>query len=252
MASASSSSKDPNLPPMGRLGDLSSARGRRRPSPRLRLEDGALTDLAMKVAYTINRFTTDWLGERLRLVAGARGRLAQQLAARRADRRDHDEHPRAAHVPDHRPRAASRPSGRWRCAATSARPRSAWRLMRRCCAGSSPTRPQVQPEHVDRRPLGPGPDAEGGAAGRPGRFLRPQPVRLRAAGQRQEQPRPADPRRPAGRLLDPLRHQRRQQRDPPVRRAGPPARRVPRRRRRRPSTSAGSASAGRWSSSAAN
>ena len=59
-----------------------------------------------------------------------------------------------------------------------------------------------------RRPLGPGPVAEGRAAGRPGRLLRTQPVPLRAAGKRQEQPRPEDPRRPAGRLLDPLRHQR--------------------------------------------
>ena len=51
---------------MGRLGEL--------PCPRApqtiaeaRLDDGGLTDLAVKFASTINRFTDDWLGERMRV-----------------------------------------------------------------------------------------------------------------------------------------------------------------------------------------
>jgi hypothetical protein len=35
--------------------------------PSARLEDGALTDLALKLASTTNRFTTDWLSKRLHL-----------------------------------------------------------------------------------------------------------------------------------------------------------------------------------------
>ncbi len=34
---------------------------------RLRLDDGILTELAVKLAYTTNRFTTDWVSKRLRI-----------------------------------------------------------------------------------------------------------------------------------------------------------------------------------------
>jgi DNA-binding MarR family transcriptional regulator len=56
--------KDPHLPPLGRLGDLLCPRAPQTIAE-ARLEDAALTDLAVKFASTINRFPADWLGERL-------------------------------------------------------------------------------------------------------------------------------------------------------------------------------------------
>ena len=63
--------KDPHLPPMGRLGDVLCPRAPKTIAE-ARLDDGDLTDLAVKFAYTINRFTDDWLGERMRISPGAR------------------------------------------------------------------------------------------------------------------------------------------------------------------------------------
>jgi hypothetical protein len=62
--SASAPAKDPHLPPLGRLGDLLCPRAPQSIAD-ARLEDRALTDLAVKFAHTINRFTADWMGERL-------------------------------------------------------------------------------------------------------------------------------------------------------------------------------------------
>jgi DNA-binding PadR family transcriptional regulator/energy-coupling factor transporter ATP-binding protein EcfA2 len=63
---ATSPSKDPHLPPMGRLGDLRCPRAPQTVAE-ARLEERALTDLAVKFAYTINRFTADWLADRMKL-----------------------------------------------------------------------------------------------------------------------------------------------------------------------------------------
>lgn len=56
--------KDPNLPVMGRLGDILCPKAPQTIAE-ARLEDGMLAELAVKFAYTINRFTVDWLGAKL-------------------------------------------------------------------------------------------------------------------------------------------------------------------------------------------
>ena len=58
--------KDPHLPPLGRLGDVLCPRAPQTIAE-ARLEDRTLTDMAVKFAYTINRFAADWLAEKLRL-----------------------------------------------------------------------------------------------------------------------------------------------------------------------------------------
>ena len=58
---------------MGRLGDVLCPRAPKTIAE-ARLDDGDLIDLAVKFAYTINRFTADWLGERMRTQPGAGGR----------------------------------------------------------------------------------------------------------------------------------------------------------------------------------
>ena len=71
---------DPHLPPLGRIDDL--------PCPRapetiadVRLDDGALIDLAAKFIYTISRFTADWLGERMHLSPTLTAELVEQLVS---------------------------------------------------------------------------------------------------------------------------------------------------------------------------
>jgi predicted ATPase with chaperone activity len=44
-----------------------------------RLEEGALADLAVKLAYTVARFTSDWVGKRLHLSLALVGELMEQL-----------------------------------------------------------------------------------------------------------------------------------------------------------------------------
>ncbi|HSQ55757.1 MAG TPA: hypothetical protein VLM40_08420 [Gemmata sp.] len=70
--------KDPHLPPMGRLGDVLCPRAPKTIAE-ARLEDGDLIDLAVKFAYTINRFTDDWLSERMRVSAPLASALMTQL-----------------------------------------------------------------------------------------------------------------------------------------------------------------------------
>ena len=62
----SNPSKDPHLPPMGRLGDLYCPRAPQTIAE-AKLDEGVLTDLALKVAYTSARFTPENLAERLRV-----------------------------------------------------------------------------------------------------------------------------------------------------------------------------------------
>ena len=65
-ATADAASKDPDLPPLGRLGDLIAPKA---PTDiaSAGLDDGALVELAAKLAYTVSRFTTDWAAKRLHL-----------------------------------------------------------------------------------------------------------------------------------------------------------------------------------------
>jgi predicted ATPase with chaperone activity len=72
--------KDPDMPPLGRLGAL--------PCPRApqtiadaRLEDRTLTNLALKAAYSINRFTEEWLCERLFIGPALAAAIATQLSS---------------------------------------------------------------------------------------------------------------------------------------------------------------------------
>lgn len=58
--------KDPNLPPMGRLGDIMCPRAPQTIAE-AKLEDGALVDLALKFAANANRMTSEWLAERLQV-----------------------------------------------------------------------------------------------------------------------------------------------------------------------------------------
>jgi hypothetical protein len=77
-ASENTPAKDPHLPPMGRLGELLCPRAPQTIAE-ARLEDGALADLAVKFAYTINRFNDDWLAERLRISSELAGAVVTQL-----------------------------------------------------------------------------------------------------------------------------------------------------------------------------
>jgi len=65
-ATADAPAKDPHLPPMCRIGDLIAPRAPQDVAA-ARLDEGALSDLAVKLAYTVARFTTDWVGKQLQL-----------------------------------------------------------------------------------------------------------------------------------------------------------------------------------------
>jgi DNA-binding PadR family transcriptional regulator len=78
-ASVNTPRKDQDLPPLGRLGDLHCPRAPQSIAE-ARLEDGALTDLTLKVAYSINRFTEEWLCERLFLAPALMAAITTQLA----------------------------------------------------------------------------------------------------------------------------------------------------------------------------
>lgn len=70
--------RDPHLPPMGRIDDLRCPRAPQKIAD-ARLDDGAIVDLAAKYAYTISRFTADWLADRLRVSASLIDELLQQV-----------------------------------------------------------------------------------------------------------------------------------------------------------------------------
>ena len=59
-------SKDPHLPPLHRVGDLIAPKAPQDVAS-ARLEEGALVDLAVRLAYTVARFTTDWMRQQLHL-----------------------------------------------------------------------------------------------------------------------------------------------------------------------------------------
>jgi hypothetical protein len=72
------SARDPHLQPLVRIDDLRCPRAPRAIAD-VRLDDGALIDLAARFIYTISRFTADWLGERMHLSPILTAELVQQL-----------------------------------------------------------------------------------------------------------------------------------------------------------------------------
>jgi predicted ATPase with chaperone activity len=54
------------MPPLIRVGDIIAPRAPQDVAS-ARLEEGALSDLAVKLAYTVARFTTDWVGKQLQV-----------------------------------------------------------------------------------------------------------------------------------------------------------------------------------------
>jgi hypothetical protein len=62
--STATKEKDPHLPPMGRLGGVKCPRAPQTIAE-ASLEDGVLIDLAVKFAATINRFSSEWLSDRM-------------------------------------------------------------------------------------------------------------------------------------------------------------------------------------------
>lgn len=79
-ASETTPARDPHLPPLGRLGDVLCPR-----APQSIEESGLeaqhLSDLALKFAYTINRFTLDWLGELLHVSPALADAVTTALAS---------------------------------------------------------------------------------------------------------------------------------------------------------------------------
>jgi hypothetical protein len=77
-ANANPPTKDPDLPAMGRLGDVACPRAPQTIDD-AGLEDGVLVDLAVKFAYTINRFNADWLVERMQVSPALVGAVVLQM-----------------------------------------------------------------------------------------------------------------------------------------------------------------------------
>ncbi len=71
-------SKDPHVLPMLRVGDLLAPKAPQDIAS-ARLEEGALTDLAVKLAHTVSRFTTDWVGKSLHLSLPLVREILEQL-----------------------------------------------------------------------------------------------------------------------------------------------------------------------------
>jgi hypothetical protein len=71
-------SKDPYLPPMQRIGDVVAPKAPLDMAA-ARLEEGVLTDLALRLAYTVARFTTDWMANRLHLSLPLTREVLEQL-----------------------------------------------------------------------------------------------------------------------------------------------------------------------------
>ena len=78
VAATEARAKDPHLPPLLRIGDLIAPKA---PSDLVaaRLPEGALTDLAVKLACTAARFSTDWMAKELHLSIPLAGAVMDQL-----------------------------------------------------------------------------------------------------------------------------------------------------------------------------
>ena len=65
-ATAQAPAKDPHLPPMFRIGDVIAPKAPQDIAG-AQVEEGILTDLAVKLAYTAARVNTKWVGQQLHL-----------------------------------------------------------------------------------------------------------------------------------------------------------------------------------------
>src|SRR5262245_2526504 len=70
--------KDPHLPPLLKVGDLLAPRAPQEIAD-ARLEEGVLTDLAVRLAYTANRITTGWVSKQLHLSLPLAAAVMEQL-----------------------------------------------------------------------------------------------------------------------------------------------------------------------------
>ena len=77
-ANSDAPAKDPYLPPMFRVGDVIAPTAPQDIAA-AGLDEGSLTDLAIKLAYTTNRFTTEWVGKRLHLSVPLAAEVMEQL-----------------------------------------------------------------------------------------------------------------------------------------------------------------------------
>jgi MoxR-like ATPase len=70
--------KNPNLPAMHRVGDVIAPKAPQDLAS-VGLEEGVLTDLIVKLAFTVARFTTDWVAKRLHLSLALSAEALEQL-----------------------------------------------------------------------------------------------------------------------------------------------------------------------------
>ena len=75
---AEAPAKDPNLPRMVKVGDLVAPKAPQDLAA-VRAEEAALADLVVKLAYTVPRFTTDWVAKQLHLSSSLVGYLLEKL-----------------------------------------------------------------------------------------------------------------------------------------------------------------------------
>jgi predicted ATPase with chaperone activity len=71
--------KDPHLPPLVKVGDLIAPKAPQ-DIESARLEEGALTDLGVRLAFTINRFSAEWVSSQLHLSMPLANALLEQLS----------------------------------------------------------------------------------------------------------------------------------------------------------------------------
>jgi MoxR-like ATPase len=77
-ASREKVSKDPDMPPMFRLGDIAAPKAPETIAG-AGLDEGTLVELGVKLAYTASRFTTDWVCKRLNVSLPLAMELLEQL-----------------------------------------------------------------------------------------------------------------------------------------------------------------------------
>src|SRR5262249_8176374 len=80
VATSEASVKEPHLPPLHKVGDLIAPTAPQDIAS-AGLGERVLTDLALKLAYTVARFTTDWVAEQLHLSLALADDVLFQLGA---------------------------------------------------------------------------------------------------------------------------------------------------------------------------
>jgi hypothetical protein len=70
--------KDRHLPPLHKVGGILAPTAPDTVSA-ARVDEGALTDLVVKLAYTVARFSTEWVGKQLHLTVPLAGQVIEQL-----------------------------------------------------------------------------------------------------------------------------------------------------------------------------